>query len=281
MSSSQHEGNPVTSPAMMAVDADDSYSSKSAMPFFPCLSVCRLLFCNSVFVNKLTLPHVYSDSRFGILWCKLLNPLLTDSRDCQTEQVYPEQLLMERQMIQCRSSTLHNADALTLVTTLCSSPVSSSYPDCMQTHCDDGSVPLLPLLTPLNAGAAADGSLLFACTRRHVLFGCPRRKLSENWLKPMNKAGMHVKTISCIWNLPKPPRLAKTPPSICESKSGVLLVSGVTKPFSGGWGSVSSWETAITVSHILSAARFGNASDPQIPSSRSINAILRAAIVSD
>lgn len=154
----------------------------------------------------------------------------------------------------------HTAN-LTFVTTFSRSPICISYFHCVHLHWASSvllwRVPfdkygaLTPLLFwPLNNEEGLSVRLeLFIIGRTHVLFGWARRKLSENWLNPINNAGIHVRTMSCFWYFPNPPRNGKTQPSMRDSKAGEV-VSGDTKPFSGWWSSVSSWATAIAVSHI-------------------------------
>lgn len=144
-------------------------------------------------------------------------------------------------------------EQLTFVTTFCSSPVCSSNVDSLYWHC---MLSLWPLGPPpaYRAGPVLMFIWRFAVCLVllargwlvHVMFGSARRKLSENWLNPINNAGIHVSTISCFWYFPNPPREGRTDSSMWVSSSGDA-VSGVTKPFSGWRSPVSSCITAIAV----------------------------------
>lgn len=64
----------------------------------------------------------------------------------------------------------------------------------------------------------------------------------------MNNAGIQVRTTSCFWCFPKPPRDGRTEPSMCGSSRGAGRSNGV-KPFSGVWSCASGCPAAITTRH--------------------------------
>ncbi|MEQ2207478.1 hypothetical protein XENOCAPTIV_013114 [Xenoophorus captivus] len=73
----------------------------------------------------------------------------------------------------------------------------------------------------------------------------------------MNSAGIQVRTTSCFWCLPKPPRDGSTHPSMCGSNRGAGRSSGL-KPFSGGWSCGSGRLPAITTQ----AQKHGSCAQP-------------------